>query len=327
MHSDETELLASLVLLVDDGLDDVVDGAHGDDDISGILGAVVNERSVLTARDLGHLLHVLGHDVGQSVVVLVLQFAGLEVDVRVLGGTTGYRVLRIQSALTIFLQSLVVNQLAKLLHISSLNLLNFMRGAEAVEEVYERHAAFDSGEVCHRSEVHDFLDAAGGQHGEARLTAGHHVGMVAENRQSLSCQSAGRDVEHARKQFTGNLVHIGNHQQETLRGGVGGGESASLQAAVDGTGCTGFGLHLNHFDGLAKDVLLTFSGPFIDILGHRRRRSDRINGGHFTEHVGNMGRSLVTIACQKFLFCHNTYLNVYELVDCYFCCHQIRLQN
>ena len=304
MHGDEAELLASLVLLVDDGLDNVVDGAHGDDDVGGVFGAVVDERGIFTARDLGHLLHVLGHDVGQSVVVLVLQLAGLEVDVWVLGGTTGYGVFRIEGAFAVFLEGLLVDELTEFLHVGSLDLLDFVRGAEAVEEVHKRHAAFDGGEVCHRGEVHDFLDAAGGQHGEARLTAGHHVGVVAEDGQGLGGEGAGRDVEHARKQFTGDLVHIGNHQQETLRGGVGGGEGASLQRAVDGTGGTGFGLHLNHFDGLAKDVLLTFSGPFIDILGHRRRRSDRINGGHFTEHVGNMGRSLVTVACQKLFFCH-----------------------
>ena len=261
-------------------------------------------RSILTTSDAAHLLHVLGHDFGQSVVVLVLQLAGLEVDIGVLGGAAGDRVLRIEGAVAVFLEGLLVDELAEFLHVGSLDLLDFVRGTETVEEVHKRHAAFDGGEVCHRGEVHNLLDAAGGQHGEASLAAGHHVGVVAEDGQGLSGKGAGRDVEHARKQFTGNLVHIGNHQQEALRGGVGGGEGASLQRAVDGTGGTGFGLHLDHFDGLAKDVLLTFSSPFIDILSHRRRRSDRINGGHFTEHVGNMGCSLVTIACQKFLFCH-----------------------
>ena len=191
VHSDETELLASLVLLVDDGLDDVVDGAHGDDDIGGILGAVVNERSILTTRDAAHLLHILGHDVGQSVVVLVLQFAGLEVDVRVLGGTTGYGVLRIEGAFAVFLEGLLVDELAEFLHVGSLDLLDFVRGTEAVEEVHKRHAAFDGGEVCHRGEVHDLLDAAGGQHGEARLAARHDVGVVAEDGQGLGGKGAG----------------------------------------------------------------------------------------------------------------------------------------
>ena len=93
----------------------------------------------------------------------------------------------------------------------------------------ERHAAFDGGQVRHRSEVHDFLHRTGGEEGEARLAGAHHVGVVAENGQSLGGEGTGRDVEHARKQLTGNLVHIGNHQQETLRGGVGGGEGTGLQ--------------------------------------------------------------------------------------------------
>ena len=34
------------------------------------------------------------------------------------------------------------------------------------------------------------------------------------------------------------------------------------------------------------------------------RGRDRIDSGDFAEHVGNMGRSLVTVACHKLFFCH-----------------------
>ena len=126
MHADEADFLASLVLLVNDSLDDVGDGAHGDDNVSGILGTVVGERSILTARDAAHLLHVLGHDVGQRVVVLVLQLAGLEVDVGVLGGAARDGVLRVECSVAVFLQSLVIDELAELLHVGGLHLLDFV---------------------------------------------------------------------------------------------------------------------------------------------------------------------------------------------------------
>ena len=82
------------------------------------------------------------------------------------------------------------------------------------------------------------------QHGETGLTAGVDVGVVAEDVQSLSSNGTGGDVEHGGQQLTGDLVHIGDHQQQTLGGGVGGGQSTGSQRAVDGTGGAGLGLHL-----------------------------------------------------------------------------------
>jgi hypothetical protein len=74
---------------------------------------------------------------------------------------------------------------------------------------------------------------------------------------------------------------------------------------VNGTSGTGLGLHLDHSDGLTEDVFSAASTPLVDVLSHRGRGGDRIDSGNFTEHVGNMGRSLVTIASHKFFFCHN----------------------
>ena len=51
------------------------------------------------------------------------------------------------------------------------DLLHLVGGAEAVEEVDERHAALDGGEVRHGGQVHDLLHVRLGQHGEARLAA------------------------------------------------------------------------------------------------------------------------------------------------------------
>ena len=68
-------------------------------------------------------------------------------------------------------------------------------------------------------------------------------------------------MNNARQQLTSDLVHIGDHQQQALGSGVGGGQGASGQRAVHGTGGTSFRLHLNQLYGLAEDVLLTLRQP------------------------------------------------------------------
>jgi len=134
--------------------------------------------------------------------------------------------------------------------------------------------------------------------------------VVAEDAEAVRGERAGADVEHAGQQFAGNLVHVGNHQQQALAGGVGGGEGTGLQRAVHGTGSTALALHLLHHDGLAEDVLPSGSSPFIDVLGHGGRRGDRIDGSHLGEHVRDVSRSFVAITCDQFLlFCHFLFIS------------------
>ena len=56
--------------------------------------------------------------------------------------------------------------------------------------------------------------------------AGHDVGVIAENRERMRGQGAGRYVNARGGEFAGDLVHVGNHQQQSLRGGECGAESA-----------------------------------------------------------------------------------------------------
>jgi len=54
---------------------------------------------------------------------------------------------------------------------------------------------------------------------------------------------------------------------------------------VDRAGGTGFGLHFHELHRSAEEVLLAFGGEDIDVLRHRGRRRDRVNGRHFGEVV------------------------------------------
>ena len=70
-----------------------------------------------------------------------------------------------------------------------------------------------TGEMRDSAEVHDFLRVRFGHHGETGLAAGVHVGMIAEDVQSVGGDCSCGDVEYARKKLTGDLVHIGDHQE------------------------------------------------------------------------------------------------------------------
>ncbi len=64
--------------------------------------------------------------------------------------------------------------------------------------------------------VHRFLYRIGRQQCEAGLAGGHRILVIAKNRQRLRRDRARGDVDHRRRQFARNLVHVGDHQQQAL---------------------------------------------------------------------------------------------------------------
>ena len=121
----------------------------------------------------------------------------------------------------------------------------------------------------------DFLHGVRREHRPAGGAARHHVGVVAEDRERMRGQGAGGDVHGGRGQFTGDLVHVGDHQQQALGGRKRGGECTGLQCAVQGAGSAAFALQFFHDGQCAPDILLPFRAPLIGPLGHRRRGGDR----------------------------------------------------
>jgi len=203
---------------------EVVDGftgsfryrTHSDDYAFCIFCTVVIEQTVLAACDFGNLVHVFLYDSGNSFVVVVAGFAVLEEVVGVFGHTAGNRVHRVQCTCTEFSQCFLVDKRSEVFVLQHFNLLDFVRSTETVEEVNERYAALDSRKVSDTRQVHNFLYRTFGQHGETSLTCRHYVLVVTEDTQRMACQSTCGYVEHARQEFTGNLVHVRYHQQQTL---------------------------------------------------------------------------------------------------------------
>ena len=306
MHRHHADLAALRREVVHGLLQRLGHRTHRHDHLLGILGAVVGERLVFAARDLGDLGHRLGHHVGHGVVELVRSLARLEVDVGVLRRTARHGVLGIQRTAAELAERIAVEEGRERRLVDELDLLDLVRSAESVEEVHEGHARTQRHDVGHARQVHHLLHGRGGQHGEAGLACGHDVLVVAEDRQRLRGQRAGRDMEHAGQQLARDLVHIGDHQQEALRRGEGGGEGTALQRAVHGARGAGLRLHLDDLHGFAEYVLAALCRPLVHQLGHGRGGGDGIDGRHFREHVCHVSRRIVAVTSDEFLFCHNS---------------------
>ena len=288
---------------------------HRDHDVLGVRSSVIYERLVLAAGDLRNLAHRLGNHVGHDVIETVGGLAGLEIDVGVLRRTAGDGVLGVERPPAELSQRIAVEHGGQGGLVDQLDLLDLVRGTEAVEEVQERHARFERHDVRHARQIHHLLYRRGGQHGEPGLAGGHDVLVVSENRQRLCGQRTRRDVEHARQQFAGDLIHIGDHQQQTLRRGERRRQGTALQRTVHGACGTGFGLHLDNFHRFAENIFATLCGPLVHEFGHGRRRRDGIDRRNFREHVCNMCRSVVTITSDKFLFCH--FVEILDDIVCF----------
>ena len=102
-------------------------------------------------------------------------------------------------------------------------------------------------------------------------------------------------MEHCGQQLAGDLVHIGDHQQQALRSGVGGGQGAGCQRAVHSTGGTSLRLHLHNLNSVAKDVLAAGSGPLVHVVSHGAGRGDGIDASYFSERVADVGGSSIAV--------------------------------
>ena len=219
----------------------------------------------------------------------------LEEDIAILMAAAHVGMLGIQSVLTELLHGVHVAHILQILVIPHGDLLDLVAGAEAVEEVDEGNLALQSGQMGHGRQIHDLLDVALAQHGKAGLAAGHHVGVVAEDVQRLGGHGTGGDMEHGGQLLGCDLVHVGDHQQQALGSGIGGGQSAGAQRTVNRAGSAGLRLHFHHLDLGAEDVLQPVGGPLVHKVGHGGRRGDGIDGGNLGERVGHVRRSVVTI--------------------------------
>ena len=242
---------------------------HHDKHAVGIGSAAILERAVAAAGKFAELPHAVRDHVGCFQVPGICRLAGLEKDVGVLGRTADHRAVRRQRTRAMVADKLVADHGPNRLLRQRLDLRDFVRGPEAVEEVQYRHPAFERRAMRDQGKILRFLHRVRGQHREACGTAGHDVAVIAENRQGMSRYRARSNVKDRRRQLAGDLEHVGNHEQQALRGRKGRRQRAALQRAVHRAGGTALALHFDNLRNRAPQVRPPCRGPGIGVLAHR----------------------------------------------------------
>ena len=270
-------------------------GTHQHDHALGILRADIFIQMVLAPGQSGELVHGSLHDPGHALVERIDRLACLEIHVRVLRSAAHERMVGRQRAGAMGEHQLVVYHFAHHFNRHLLDLGHFVRSAETVEEMQDRHARFQRRRLGDQRHVHRFLHRIGNEKGEAGGARRHHVAVVAEDRQALGRQRTRRHVHHEGREFAGDLVHVGDHQQQALRRGKGGRQRTGLQSAVYRAGRAALALHLDHLRDGTPQILEALGRPCIGIFTHRRRRRDRVDRDHFVGQVGDIGGGFVAV--------------------------------
>ena len=229
MYVDHTYLLAALCLVVNNLAECLAYRTHCDYDILSIGSTVVVKRTVLAADNCRYLIHIIRNDIGHCIVERVAALAMSEEHVRVLSHTAHYRTLRREGTIAEFLKSLLVNQRHQHFLIHNLYLLILVRSTETIEEINKRYARSKRSQMSNTREVHHFLNGTFSEHSETSLTARHHVLVVTENTERMRSERTSRNVEYARKELACDFIHVGDHQEKSLRCSKSGCEGTSLE--------------------------------------------------------------------------------------------------
>ena len=269
--------------------------AHDHHDPLGLGGSHVVEEVIGASGDPGEAVHHLLHGVGAGGVERVHRLPRLEEDVGVLGGAPEAGTVRGEGPGAMVPDPVGAHHPLEVLLGEDLDLQDFVGGPEAVEEVEEGDPRLQRCGVGDGGQVHRLLHRAGGHQGEAGRPGGHHVAVVSEDREGLAGHGAGRHVEDRRRQLSRDLVHVGDHQEQALGGGEGGGEGAGGQRSVNGAGGPSFALQLRHHRHRAPGVGAPGGGPGVGELPHVRGGGDGVDGDDLAQGVGHPRRSLVAV--------------------------------
>ena len=270
-------------------------GSHEHDDPLGVQRADVVEQLVTPPGKFAEAIHRILHEPRKRVVIGIGALARLEEHVRVLRRAAQHRVFRRQRPRSMRRDEVGVEHGAHGVGFHRRDLRHLVRGAEAVEEMDHRNAPCQRRRLRDQREVLRLLRRVGGEQRAAGGAAGHDVGLVAEDRQRVGRQRPRRHVQHEWRQLAGDLVEVGNHQQQPLAGGEAGRQRAGGERAVQRARCAAFRLHLDDFRHRAPQVGPCLRGPLVRPLAHAGRRRDGVDRDHLVAEVGDTGNGLIAI--------------------------------
>mmetsp|Transcript_158876 Transcript_158876/g.509459 ORF Transcript_158876/g.509459 Transcript_158876/m.509459 type:complete len:433 (+) Transcript_158876:385-1683(+) len=284
----DADLLALLAHIIHRFLRGFRCRAHEHDDSLCLGIAVVLEELVVPPCKHSHLVHGVLHDLRHDIVVLVRGHCGLVVGLRILAHAAHDWMLRVQAAPAESFEFIPRHERLHGAVRDRTHVLDDTRGTSAVKEMDEGHRGLDRREVGHEAQVHHLLRVVRREQGTTGGAHSHDIRVVAEDGQRLPCQSASRDVEHRRQELARTEVHVGDHEQKTLRGREGRAERASGQSAMQSTRGALLRLHLPHHNGLAEDILATSRGELVHRLAHARGGRDGVDERHVAQGIGYM---------------------------------------
>ena len=279
-------------------------GTHQHDDALRERRAFVFKQLVGAPDLLLEGVHRLLHDVRAGGVKRIARLARLEERVGILRRAAQHRFVRRQPARAVLGDEPVVNQRPQIRLVQHLDFLDLVRRAEAVEEMHERNPRAQRGRLRDEREIRRLLHAGRAEHGPAGRAAGHDVAVIAENGKRVRGDSAGGHVKDRRQQFAGDLEHIGNHQQQSLRRRERRGDGAGLQHAVDRAHRAALALQFDDAGDGPPKIAFALGCPLVAPLGHRRGRSYGINRHDLIEAVGDMGDGFIAVQRQFFSRAH-----------------------
>jgi hypothetical protein len=178
-----------------------------------------------------------------------------------------------------------------------IDLRNLVRCPEPVEEMQKRNARLQRGGVRDQRQILRFLHRTGAEHCKPGGARRHHIAVIAKYGKRLRRNRSRRNVKDGRRKLARDLVHVGDHQKQSLRRSEGGAQRSRLERTVNGACRTTFTLHLHHGWHCFPQIFHAVRRPRVRPFAHRRRRGDGINGDHFVKRVSNTRHGLVCVHC------------------------------
>ena len=182
----------------------------------------------MPSDETGELVHGLLDDGRGLEVEGVDRLPRLEEHVGVLSGAPDEGALRAETAGAVRHQQLVVDHGAHVVLGQLLNLVDLGAGAEAVEKVDKGHPGLHGSRLCNEGEIHDLLRRVAGQEPPSGGAHSHHIAVVAKDGERLAGEATRGNVKDRGRKLAGDLVHVGNHQEQALGGGKGSRQGAGL---------------------------------------------------------------------------------------------------